>query len=130
AEELDPVLLLVLANLSVEERPHVELEEWVATTADGEPGREHGHGHGPPLVGKVAVDDRAAGARRPNGRPIVARGLRRAGLPRSHPRASPPRPWSSHRPAGRPRFRRRSLYRSPAGGAGSADRRRRGAAGR
>src|SRR5262245_39159895 len=46
AEELDPVLLLVPANLPVEERPHVELEERVATTADGEPGREHGHGHG------------------------------------------------------------------------------------
>src|SRR3990172_4142483 len=44
AEEPDPVLLLVLASLPGEEGLHVELEERIAAAADGEVGREHGHG--------------------------------------------------------------------------------------
>src|SRR5262245_36024871 len=113
AEELDPVLLLVLADLPVEEGPHVELEERVATTADGEPGREHGHGHGPPLMGK-SRSTIGPPAWRPNGRPIVAWGLRRAESRR------PPRWAGSSAPSpARPRARRPSSCRSPAGGAGS-----------
>ena len=43
AEEPDAVLVGVLPHLPGEQRLHVELEERVATAADREVGREHGH---------------------------------------------------------------------------------------
>ena len=43
AQELDPELLLVLPHLAREDRPHEELEERVAATADVEEGREDRH---------------------------------------------------------------------------------------
>src|SRR5262249_12918427 len=51
ADELDPVLLRVLADVPREQGLHVELEERVATATDVEVGRQHGHlGAGPPAA--------------------------------------------------------------------------------
>src|SRR6266545_3648162 len=44
AEEPDSELRLVVAHLAGEQRAHEELEERISTTADGEIGREDGHG--------------------------------------------------------------------------------------
>ena len=70
-----PYFSLVLADLAGEQRLHVELEERVAAAADGEVGREHGHGRRSSGL-RSSWPDRPAptGDRR---RPIVARGLRR-----------------------------------------------------
>src|SRR5262245_47835917 len=46
AEEPDPEFLLVVLHLARKDRAHEELEEGVAAAADGEVGREHGHGRG------------------------------------------------------------------------------------
>src|SRR6478735_2233623 len=46
ADEADPELVLVVLHLAREDRAHEELEERVAAAANGEVGREHGHGLG------------------------------------------------------------------------------------
>src|SRR6185503_19026774 len=57
ADEPDAVFLAVLADLPREQRLHVELEERVAAAADGEVGREHGHGAlGPPSDGSFGAE--------------------------------------------------------------------------
>src|SRR6476469_8042352 len=48
ADEADPELLFVVLDLLREDRAHEELEERVATAANAEVGREHGHRCGPP----------------------------------------------------------------------------------
>src|SRR3954452_12653434 len=56
ADEADPVLRLVLADLPREERPHVELEEAARAAADGEVGRENG-----PVLSILLSTDPGAG---------------------------------------------------------------------
>src|SRR6185369_8874861 len=68
AEEADPVLRLVLADLAGEEGPHVELEEGIATAADREVGRQNGHG---PAVLQSTDPGRRIGPAAPGGHRVA-----------------------------------------------------------
>src|SRR5262249_19133705 len=117
ADEPDPELLLVLADLARKDSLHEELEERIAAAADGEEGREDGHRSGEPPgpgMGPAILPRRD---RRPARRTASAPSRRRS-------------PSSPARPR-RPRARPRSASRCPAdddGPRGGPP--RRGAAGR
>ena len=109
ADEPDAELLLVSLHLAREDRPHEELEERVAAAADGEVGREHGHGRGGPPGGDAG--GRGAYCRTP-ARPAARSARSAVGRRRRLGSASVARL--------RPRARRPSASRSPAGRGGRA----------
>ena len=94
ADEADPELLLVLADLAREERLHEELEERVPTSPDGEVGREDGHGRKIPPGGADAEPIRRTA--------IVARRRRRPTRADRPPSPGPLRP-AARRPSSSPR---------------------------